>query len=374
MNYERNNLLNVSDNWCPEVYRSMFIDRHNDDQVRVAPCCQSVPAIEPLQNFNFKSSPHLVKIRQQFDQGLKPTECNRCWQNEKLGYTSRRQSAIEFFNLPAQDNTVVFESLDHCATWACNLACIMCGPYSSSTWATELALSTTDLVILGRKSQKKNKIYNLLNFSEIKKIHFNGGEPLLNPDQIEILNQIDLSNTVISYNTNGTIWPSDQLIELWRSAKLVRLFFSIDAVDRQFEYIRYPADWTQVSNNITKMKQELPGNVMFSFNSTVGCYNAFEILDVWQWFEKNLSTNREGDVSDFCLQLAYNYDIANLVVDAKQDIIKQSSKIPQLAMVTNYTRSVIEHPSNLEWQQKLNKIDQRRGTDWKSTLQIGKYY
>jgi MoaA/NifB/PqqE/SkfB family radical SAM enzyme len=352
----------------------MFIDRYNDDQVRVAPCCQSASAVEPLQNFNFKSSPHLLKIRQQFDQGLKPVACNRCWDSEKHGHKSRRQSAIEFFNLPIEDNTVVFESLDHSATWACNLACIMCGPHNSSTWATELALSTTALIRLGRRSQKKNKIHDLLNFSEIKKIHFNGGEPLLNSDQFEILNRIDLSKTVISYNTNGTIWPSDQLIELWSRAKLVKLFFSIDAVDQQFEYIRYPADWVQVSNNIIKMKQELPSNVMFSFNSTVGCYNAFEILDVWQWFEKNLSTNREGDVSDFCLQLAHNYDIANLALIAKQDIIEQSSKIPQLAIITNYTRSVIDRPGSLGWQHKLNQIDQGRGTDWKSTLKIGKYY
>ena len=352
----------------------MFIDRHNDDQVRVAPCCFARSAIEPLQNFNFKSSPHLLKIRQQFDQGLKPVECNRCWGDEKLGNKSKRQSAIEFFNLLTEDKTVVFESLDHSATWACNLACIMCGPHNSSTWAKELATSTTQLKILGRKSQKKNKIHDLLDLSGIKKIHFNGGEPLINDDQIEILNLMDLSNTVVSYNTNGTIWPSDQLVKLWSRAKLVKLFFSIDAVGKQFEYIRYPADWIQVSNNIIKMKEELPSNVMFSVASSVGCYNAFEILDVWQWFKENLWANREGDLSDFCLQLTYNYDIANLSLSAKQDILEHTSNIPQLAIVTNYTKSKLYHPDNLEWQQNLNIIDQRRGTDWKSTLAIGKYY
>lgn len=367
-------MSNVSNNWCPEVYRAMFIDRHNDDQIRVAPCCQAMTKVEPVAGFDFGTSPHLTKIRQQFDQGLKPVECNLCWNAENRGQKSRRQGAIEFFDLPSQDTTVKLEAIDYSATWACNLACIMCGANNSSTWAKELLLTSADLTRLGRRFQKSNKIQDNLDLTDIKKIHFNGGEPLLNADQFSLLNNVNLSQVTISYNTNGTIWPSDQLIDLWSRAKLVKLFFSIDAVGPQFEYIRYPADWSQVSDNLLRMKQQMPSNVMFSFNTTVGCHNAFEILDVWKWFDKNLSSNREGDLSDFCWQLANGYNIAQLCLSAKQDIIAQLSDIPLLKSIATYTESVMDSPASNAWQIKLNNIDKRRGTNWKSTLQIGKYY
>lgn len=197
---------------------------------------------------------------------------------------------------------------------------------------------------------------------------------MLNTDQFEILDGIDLAKTTISYNTNGTLYPSDRLIDLWSRAKLVKIYFSIDAIGPQYEYIRYPGNWNEVSSNLLKMRQELPSNVMFSFNCAVGCYNAFEMIDVWKWFDANMSSNREGDPSDFCWQPANNYDIRHLSSTAKQDIINQVSTIPQLESLTNYVKSVQSHPPSIEWQHSLNAIDKRRGTDWKSTLQIGKYY
>jgi sulfatase maturation enzyme AslB (radical SAM superfamily) len=352
----------------------VFIDRHNDDQVRVAPCCQASTAIESAETFDFKTSPHLQNIRQQFDQGLKPATCNLCWTAESRGQKSRRQGAIEFFNLPLQETTVELEAVDYSATWACNLACIMCGPQLSSTWAKEMSITPLALKEMGRKFQKQNKIQDRLDLSCIKKLHFNGGEPLLNTDQFEILDRINLSQVTISYNTNGTVYPSDRLIELWSRAKLVKLFFSIDAIGPQYEYIRYPGNWSAVGDNLQRMRQELPSNVMFSFNCTVGCYNAFEMMDVWKWFDDNMSSNREGDPSDFCWQLAYNYDIRHLLPTAKQDIIDQVSAVPQLAALGNYIKSVQSRPANHAWQKSLDTIDKRRGTNWKSTLQIGKYY
>lgn len=160
-------MLNES-NWCPEVYRSMFVDYHNNDQVRIAPCCQADTAIETVEEFDFATSPHLTKLREQFALGKKPGACNRCWQAEKLGTKSRRQSAIEFFKVADSDQTVILESIDHSATWACNSACIMCSPQSSSMWATELGLEKSKLKKLGRSFQKKNNFFDMLDYSNIK--------------------------------------------------------------------------------------------------------------------------------------------------------------------------------------------------------------
>ena len=61
-------------NWCPEIYRSVFVDRVNDDKIRVAPCCQANSQVELVETFDFNASPHLTKLRQQFDNNKKPSE------------------------------------------------------------------------------------------------------------------------------------------------------------------------------------------------------------------------------------------------------------------------------------------------------------
>jgi Radical SAM superfamily len=356
----------------------VFVDRHNDDYIRVAPCCNAGYQEEKVDTFNFYTSPHLTKLRNQFDQGQRPAECQQCWHAEELGQKSRRQSAIEFYGIDEPDTTVRLESIDHNATWACNLACVMCGPRLSSTWAKELRLNNNDLVELGRKFQKSNNFLEHVDLEHVKKVHFNGGEPLLNNDQTDLLEQLDqqgvLGNVFISYNTNGTVWPTDRVIDLWSRARLVKLFFSIDATGNGYEYVRYPGNWNEASENIQRMKNELPGNVMFGFNISVGTYNVFEIMDVWAWFEKFLRTNREGDISDFCWQLVYNFDVKNLNLAAKEHAIMELSHSTRFQGIVDYLKSTINYKHSDDWTTDLNLIDQRRGTNWRQTMRVGKYY
>jgi hypothetical protein len=359
-------------NWCPEIYRSIFIDRINDDRIRVAPCCQAESEIESIDGFNFKTSPHLNKLRQQFNNGEYPVGCNNCWKMEKIGQKSRRQSAIEFFNIPVPNTEVVLEGLDHSATWTCNLACIMCSPWSSSLWATQENLTRDDLKSLGRHFQRANNFLDNIDVGHIKKIHFNGGEPLLNNDQTKLLLKLEqqgvLKDTFISYNSNGTVMPSDQVIDLWQQARLVKIFFSIDAVGSGFEYVRWPGKWNQTSQNILDMRAQLPSNVMFGFNTTVGSYNLLEIDQVYHWFDQNIKTNRDGDVSDFCWQLAGGFDPSALPRIIKMQAIAQLKPIAELAELVTYVESTLDCPENNQWTVALDKIDAKRNTNWRTAL------
>lgn len=365
-------------NWCPEVYRSLFIDKHNNDHVRIAPCCQAYSAVEPADTFNFVTSPYINSIRQQFDRNERASACKRCWQAEDAGLRSRRQSSIEFYNLPTEDRTVVLEGLDHSATWACNLACIMCSPFSSSTWATELKTNNQELHRIGRSFPKYNNYLKQLDLTAIKKLHFNGGEPLRNSEHVALMQQLetqgDFSNVLLSYNTNGTTMPGDKAVEMWSRAKAVRIYFSIDAIGAAFNYIRYPGQWEEVAGIMLTMKETMPSNVMFGINATIGCYNIFETVDVLKWFKENLATNREGDVSDFNWQSSSGYNINCLSKHVKIAAAEYISQQPELDSLSIHIRSELEHPESDNWITKLAALDLRRGTDWRSSLQIGKYY
>lgn len=364
-------------NWCPEIYRGIFIDRINDDKIRVAPCCQAGSTVELIETFDFNTSPYLTKLRQQFNNGERPTACSRCWNAETVGHKSRRQSAIEFFNIPQPTTEVVLEGLDHSATWACNLACIMCGPHNSSFWATQNNLNKDQLATLGRQFQRSNNFLDKLDLGHIKKIHFNGGEPMLNNDQIDLLLKLEeqgvLENTFISYNTNGTVMPSRKIVDLWKRARLVKIFFSIDAIGSAFEYVRWPGKWDQTSKNILDMKNSLPHNVMFGFNTTVGNYNLLEIDEVYNWFKQHIQTNREGDPSDFCWQLAGNFELGKLSRIIKMQAIKQLEPIAELSGLVGHIRATLDQPENTEWLTALDKIDAKRNTDWRTALKTAKF-
>lgn len=372
-------MSNNYNNWCPEVYRSVFIDRFNNNHIKLAPCCQASPSIEPLDDFDFNSSPTLTKFRTYFDQGLKPVECDMCWSAENLGHKSRRQSAIEFFNLLPGDRAVQLESIDHNATWACNMACIMCGPNFSSLWASELDLKSADLFNIGRKFQLDNDILNKLDVSNIKKIHYNGGEPFLNNHQLELLKILEeqqvLKDVFISYNTNGSVFPNKKVIDYWERSRLVKLFFSIDATGSAFEYIRWPGKWNQITENIQRMRNELPGNVMFGINLTVGNYNVLELKDLWNWFKTTIFTNREGDISDFNWQIAKNFDPRLINAPVKQQVTTDLKDIAQLSGIIEYLNLTSPNlEENKNWISIFDEYDKKRMTNWRTSLKISEYY
>lgn len=356
----------------------MFIDRYNNDLVRVAPCCQAIPGREPTDGFDFATSPTLNRLREQFSLGQKPAACQACWKAESVGHKSRRQSAIEFFNLKRDHDLVQLESIDYSATWACNMACVMCGPHSSSLWATQMGYDQQALAGIGRRFQQDNHLLDGIDMSHVKKIHFNGGEPLLNDHQTTLLDMLEqkeaLKDAFISYNTNGSVFPSKQLINRWQRSRLVKLFFSIDATDRAFEYIRWPGRWSAVSQNIARMRDTLPSNVMFGLNVTVGVYNILEMQDLCAWFDHNISTNREGDASDFNWQLAMNFDPAQAPKAAKMQAIDSMLLIPQLHGLVNYLTRSIDNSTKSDWITTFENLDRKRNTNWRTSLKISSYH
>ena len=88
-------------NWCPEIYRGLFVNRYTDDKVLVAPCCQARGKVQSVDTFDFNTDEYLNLLRDEFSQGKKPSACQRCWDAENIGQKSRRQSAIEFFKFGA---------------------------------------------------------------------------------------------------------------------------------------------------------------------------------------------------------------------------------------------------------------------------------
>ena len=385
-------------NWCPDIYRGLYIDRWNDDEVRISPCCQADCATESADTFAFDTSPFLNALREKFNRGDRATECKRCWDyedhNSGTGYHSRRQKAIITYENATQRTEpwyeVALSSLDYCCTWVCNLACAICRPLNSSLWSAELKQTKEQRRSVGRLYELKPQpsLADRLDFDNIYRVHFNGGEPMATKEHVRVLQKLadngTLKNTVVSYNTNGTMYPGDEVVELWRQAQQVHVSFSIDAVGPAFEYVRYPAKWSQVSANILRMKQEMPANVEFGFTVAVGALNVFDMPDLWAWYSANMEPGVEWYRSKFSWQFITEMELGTLPVDIRIQAIDTLKDIPIFQGVASYIQSTIDDSTVIDsnphvnflpvWSEQLDTIDARRGLNWRDELTVGKYY
>jgi hypothetical protein len=112
---------------------------------------------------------------------------------------------------------------------------------------------------------------------------------------------------------------------------------------------------------------------MLGLNLTVGSYNLLEIDDVWSWFNQTISTNKEGDTSDFCWQFADNFDVKFLPHQIKTEAIRRIESIEMLGGIVAYLKATLDHEENYTWLHKLIKLDSVRNTNWETSLSIAKF-
>lgn len=147
----------------------------------------------------------------------------------------------------------------------CNLKCIMCGPYASSSILAEYKMNKKQYNEYGIESNwqdpnmpndwysyEHNKEIMLELVSKASMIHFGGGEPFISPAIVEVLNSIN-SKTYLRFNTNMTR-INDKVLEALKKFDTVEIEASIDGVGPHNEYLRYGSNWNSIVENFKKLK------------------------------------------------------------------------------------------------------------------------
>lgn len=317
---------------CIDAYKNLNIVNINGI-LSTSPCC--ISPTQPVDNLNFLDNPYLDSIRQSWQTGKFPTPCNNCKNAEIAGKSSRRIGSNQWYVNHHLDNTdVELIRIDYWTGDTCNLKCVICGPHNSSAWKEELNLP------IKLKKTNANYFWKELDWTKIKFVHFNGGEPLLSKEHILLLEAIpDKSPVQISYNTNGTILPSPRLLSLWSEFNLVQLDFSIDDVKERFEYQRYPAKWDNVTKNLQWFIDNSPHNCMFAVNTSVGLLNHDNLNNLNVWLKNNFFVTKFTDPIEHRQQLTYGLFALDNAEKRKELIVKF-----------------------------LDDCDTRRGTNWKAVF------
>ena len=227
-------------------------------------CCKHPVPEEHRKNIKFTSpeewqkNQYLNEVRNSFKQGLEHPGCSSCWQNEDLNVLSMRQEqAKEYQILGAKSFQQKLLNIEIAVGNLCNLSCIMCDETSSSAVLSEnrrLNIASHDQQDFAWPDIAFDHVEQLLAESPLV-VNLRGGEPMYNKKILSIVNKFstkDLKRTMLHVTTNATQWSDE-----WQTAlakfRLVRIMLSVDAVDKLYEYIRYPAQFSQVEKNIKKI-------------------------------------------------------------------------------------------------------------------------
>ena len=237
----------------------------------------------------------------------------------------------------------------------CNGGCIICGPWNSSYWQSELKQfpikQTVDPI---------DKILSLIDIQKTKKILFLGGEPFLSTTDTKILPLIKQPELVsLQYTTNGSIYPSQLHIDLWSKFQSVLINFSLDGIGTRFDYIRYPLKWSQVEKNVTRMMKELPGNVQFKSNHTINMLNLYYYKEFDDWHSQVMQSDRNiGYSFTPCDGILSPKTVPKKLFNMLLDKYDVDSKVIQTILDDNCNdqKNLITY---------LSELDDRRGLNWR---------
>ena len=263
-------------------------------------CCRSEPVDMQLKSSDitedFFNNSAMHEIRRKMLAGEEVEECWICKESEIASGKSHRTFIMQDFEQKEVDEIfetgkVELRSLDIRFGTKCNLACVMCGPGSSSLIAKEEAQEDYleedwQPVDLNDFSLDQIKKYS----SGIVLFKTTGGEPMLLPaykKTLEFFVEKDLAKNIeFTTITNGTVDYSD-LMPLMNQFKFFKISHSIDAADESYNYVRWPGTFNRIERihkRIVENSKQYK-NIKLEFGSTIHILNVHQVVKISKYLE-----------------------------------------------------------------------------------------
>ena len=289
-----------------------FICTRQNAYDRISPCAFGPVEIQVDQDDDQTTRwnhPKIQALRDAFLSGQKPTQCKRCWDEEAAGGQSLRLRTFQY-------HPMAYKDLIETGRWkagptelviktsnVCNLACRSCAGWDSSFYWTEGQHYEQQYGLLKNSFvQVRPKMYHLASnwssedLQNVTKINFFGGEPLLDREHPQLLQKIiDMGRAdqvTLFYSTNCQQVAGRRLLDLWRHFRRIEIFFSIDAMGKQFEYLRWPGRWDR-TQRVIDWFLALPSHhpeVEWYFQGSQ-CVSLFNVASYWttaDWLRSRL--------------------------------------------------------------------------------------
>ena len=251
----------------------------------------------------------VAKVQQEFLSGNRPDGCNWCWNAESNGSESFRQMSNRTLDHLLDKSLINIRKLceekkNETVSYKietgnlCNATCVTCGSRFSSAWGAlerkngrepypqRRVLVDNTGMRFDKRTFDHDEFFSI-NYKTARFINFLGGETTLEKANFEILkNLLDAGNTDcnISFTTHGNFNLSAEQESIICKFPNLQFNFSIDGMNKVFQYLRYPLNWEKCLTNLQWCKDN---NISFSASTVLSNLNILYIDDLIDWFNQN---------------------------------------------------------------------------------------
>lgn len=276
-------------------------------------------------------------VKTEIAKGKRSARCQVCYDQENQTGSSERTMSL----LNASDNHMqtlitdaAFNEFNIRIKFSnlCNLACRSCSPTFSSRYAQLHGITVPAAVTQDIGDDAKTWSYVQDNFEhylgkyEYINLTLLGGESLIQPGAIKLLQWLEQKNVLDRINLclTSNFTNFDTKIKTWLG-KFNRLQFaaSIDSVHENFEYVRSPANFQTVINNLLVLDSMKTNQLSLTVQPLINLNNIYyvtEILDFWQALLPNLKHSVE--INPVTMFRPYHMTVQNLPLEYRESVVK----------------------------------------------------
>ena len=280
--------------------------------------------IENIEQYPYAlhNTPHKKEQRKQMLAGVKPKECQYCWNMEDQGKLSDRHyrsgeswAAVDFEkikNSTGDEDDIIPSYVEVNFNHACNLKCSYCSPQFSSSWQEEVdrhgAYPTTQphnapTHFTGSRKPIPAREHNPYVeafwawwptlYPELIHFRMTGGEPLMDRNTYRVFDYVLATpNPQLHLNVTSNFSVEDQLFKKYMSY-VKRLctndiehfmqYVSLDSgIPAQAEYIRHGLDFERMAGNVDQFLTDIPSRNSLTFIITM---NNLSVTGIWPFME-----------------------------------------------------------------------------------------
>lgn len=365
--------------YCSMIHGGLEINFKTDaTTARAQHCCLRTIGFSVDSSTNFWNDRPFIELREKNKTNQWDPGCSNCERLEQTNLRSFRQGMNDGLQIFGQTDLSGPARIDLMFDNSCNLACRICSPTSSTTWQKHLKKHREwHLPVTAPKN--KDKVIQALkqiDLSNLRQLVFCGGETLLGREYWDIAEWLSNNvpdvkqNLTLCFQTNGTQNILPRNYDIIERFHLVKLHISIDGVEDQFDYMRWPAKWNQVTDNILSLRDGLPGNVMFVIEETISIFNLLYLNRLKKWVDNNFTHNRFGDIVNHTQHMVHGkYELKN----CSQEYVDAVRKTKYAELIPpNWSEDKISIESMIK---TIHKFDTFRNESFEKTFpELAEYY
>lgn len=359
---------------CMAPFVSVVIDKNGE----LLPCCDFMQDKSDLQKGHLSEfskwwNQDLLVLRNKMLSHQSESGCDHCLTKESNGQSSLR--LMYNHNFSERSITPKIGLVEIRLGNYCNLRCIMCGGYASSSIQTEYS-SNQDLynrlnIFMSSESVawwKDNRCMDNLKIilENAETVHFAGGEPFIVPEMVNILSMINvqkIKKISVSSSLNNL---SSKIVKELDRFKSVNIAASIEGVGKFNDYIRHGSDWNIVVNNLKLLAQK--ENIQLGISHVLQHTSIWTLPKLIEW----------ADEQGISIVLAgvyyYSYPAPGVLTIDSVNPIDLDKFIDWLSNYNGVYKSVLDQwiknykydPAlNQKFHEYMSMLDNIRGTDFK---------